>query len=299
MKVDLVLAGCGVRGASYAGALMQLEMIDPENGLEIQKIAGTSAGAIVAALVAVGYRGRDLQRILFETDFNKFRDARLLRRSYDLSIHGGIHRGEALERWLDKIVGGRTLGETSIPLSIVAFDMLNYETVVLSSESAPRIPIARAARASAAIPLFFRPVSMLQELAGGHKVERDLVDGGVLENFPVELFDVAGAPRWPTIGLTIADRDERPRNIPCLPKGPETALKLFMAIRAAYGKRLSAHNAYRTVSIHDTGISSTDFSLDDRQKRVLSHAGALAAAQFIARWRDGGGFEGYLRKYRN
>lgn len=293
MKVDLVLAGCGVRGASYAGALMQLELLDPEHGLEIQKVAGTSAGAIVAALLSVGYRGKDLERVLLSTDFAKFRDARFLRRSYDLSVHGGIHRGEALERWLDDLTGGCTLGDADIPISVLAFDMLSYETVILSSGTWPRLSIAAAARASAAIPLFFRPVELWEG-----KQRRELVDGGVLENFPVEIFDVVGEPRWPTIGLMIDDLNERPRNIPCLPKGPETALKLFMAIRAAYAKKLSTHNAYRTVQIPDIGISSIEFDLGERQKRLLSHAGAMAAARFISHWRNGGGFDGYKAKYR-
>jgi NTE family protein len=298
VKVDLVLAGCGVRGASYAGALMQLELLDPERGLEVQKVAGASAGSIAAALIAVGYRGKDLERVLHSTDFNKFRDARFLRRSYDLSVHGGIHKGDALERWVDDLVGGKCLGDVDVPLSIVAFDMLHYETVILSSETRPHLPIARAARASAAIPLFFRPVALADRLPNGARLERELVDGGVLENFPIDLFDVPGEPRWPTIGLMIDDDDAPPQNIPCLPKGPETALKLFMAIRAAYGKKLNAHNSYRTVAIPDVGVKSTEFDLTEAQKRRLSYAGAMAAAQFIARWRDGGGFEGYKLRYR-
>lgn len=295
MKIDLVLAGCGVRGAAYGAALRRLEALDKERGLEVQAVAGTSAGSIVAALIAVGYRGKDLEQVVESTDFAKFRDARFLRRSYDLSIHGGIHKGEALERWLDELVGGKKLGDASIPLSIVSFDMRNYETVVLSSARWPELPIAKAARASAAIPLFFRPVSLTDPATG---TQRDMIDGGVLENYPIEIFDVDD-PKWPTIGLMIDERQEHPKDIPCLPKGPETALKLFLAIRSAYAKKLDEHNQYRTVYIPDVGVSSIDFGLSERSKYLLGRAGAYAAESFVAKWNAGGGFEGYKKKYRD
>lgn len=295
MLLDLVLGGCGVKGAAYAGAVAALDSALP-GGLEVQKAAGTSAGAIVASLIACGVQPARLTDILFSADFSRFRDGRMLRLSWDFARHGGLYQGEALEQWLRGLIGDITLGSTRIPLSIVCFDMRNYETVVLSSVSHPDLPVARAARMSASIPLFFRSVSWRDTTA---KVDREIVDGGVLENYPIELFDVAGEPRWPTFGLRMEEDSEPPRNLPCVPKGPEIAIKLFTAIRAAYAKRLSLHNYWRSVTVPDIGVASTDFALSDARKRQLHRVGAQAALAFLQRWNADGGFEGYKRQFRN
>src|SRR5262245_43545018 len=73
-KYEAGFEGGGVRGVALVGAYSVLE----ENGFQPVNLAGTSAGAIVAALIAAGYRAADLHRMLMELDLKEFQDCSLL-----------------------------------------------------------------------------------------------------------------------------------------------------------------------------------------------------------------------------
>ena len=68
MKIDGVFEGGGVRGIAHVGAICALA----EKGYEWERVAGTSAGAIIAALVAAGYSCSELKTIITDIDYNKF-----------------------------------------------------------------------------------------------------------------------------------------------------------------------------------------------------------------------------------
>src|SRR5579884_2718334 len=94
LKADLVFEGGGVKGIGLAGAFLALT----EHGYQPQCVAGTSAGAIMASLVAAGYTGPELQDIvLHEMDFQKFEDRTFLGpvgEGFDLLEHRGLHSGD-------------------------------------------------------------------------------------------------------------------------------------------------------------------------------------------------------------
>src|SRR5258706_12621396 len=97
-KVDLVFEGGAVWGTALVGALCVLE----EQGYRPQNIAGTSAGAIVAALVAAGYTGSDIRDVMFRQNFSALADptweARIPVIGVPLSVvrHLGIHKGDVV-----------------------------------------------------------------------------------------------------------------------------------------------------------------------------------------------------------
>ena len=99
---DLVLEGGGVKGIGLVGAISVLE----EHGYEFHRIAGTSAGAIVGAMVAAGIPIADLQQIMWKVDYNKFQDAATFSRfgplgkGIEILFHDGIYKGQYLLDWL-------------------------------------------------------------------------------------------------------------------------------------------------------------------------------------------------------
>src|SRR5262249_266067 len=93
----LVLKGGGVKGIAYVGALEVLE----EYGYHFNHFVGTSAGAISAALLAVGYTSEELEHILSKTNFTEFKDGWLLPSILLLPIYKGLYRGEAFRIWLE------------------------------------------------------------------------------------------------------------------------------------------------------------------------------------------------------
>lgn len=197
----LALEGGGTRGAAHVGVLRALI----EEGLPPSRIAGTSAGAIVAA--AYAWRGRleDAQEALAQC-------ARLDKRLLDPNLGGmirgvvelitrknfrldGVFKGNRLQRWMYRFTQGALVKDAAIPLSIPAVDLYSGKIVAFSSR-APMRPtdeiwktdarMDEAVRASTAIPVAFRPFQYQNLL---------LVDGGLLENLPTDTLLASGAAR--------------------------------------------------------------------------------------------------------
>jgi NTE family protein len=166
-KLGLALGGGGARGLAHIGVLKVLE----EEGLAADFVAGTSVGSLIGALYCCGYGWRELQELASTTDWSDlvtFTVPRL-----------GLVNARKLERLVDRLVGGRTIGELPIPFRAVAVDITAGEEVVLTQG-----PVSRAVRASASIPGIFEPVRW---------EERLLVDGGLLNNVPSDVVRDMGA----------------------------------------------------------------------------------------------------------
>jgi NTE family protein len=113
---DLVMEGGGVKGTALIGALAVLE----DRGYKYINVAGTSAGAIIASLVAAGYTAYELRDIMSTLDYRQFLDptnswlpphTRML---VNLLRHWGIYRGEVFYRWISDLLaakGVRTFGD--------------------------------------------------------------------------------------------------------------------------------------------------------------------------------------------
>jgi len=194
---NLVFEGGGVKGIAYAGAL---EFLDQKGDIlpEIRRVAGTSAGAITAAILALGARSQEIKEIVGGTDFRKFmddsfglvRDTRRLLNSY------GWYKGDAFAQWMRKQVYAlsgvpdMTLRELRVKaqaepgryreLYVIGTNLSMQVPELLSHETYPDMPVWKAVRISMSIPLFFAAVF---EYAGVW------VDGGLTWNYPIDLFD--------------------------------------------------------------------------------------------------------------
>src|SRR5207244_12637678 len=109
--VDLVCEGGGVKGIGLAGAYSVLD----ERGYKPQNVAGTSAGAITAALIAAGYSSDELKEIVFGMDFRRFEDKswedRIPLAGVPLSIllTNGIYKGEAFLEWIRGLLAAKNV----------------------------------------------------------------------------------------------------------------------------------------------------------------------------------------------
>jgi NTE family protein len=194
---NLVFEGGGVRGIAYAGAI---KAMDEKNMLaSVDRVGGTSAGAITAALMALGAGSEDIREIVGGTDFRKFMDDSwgIIRDVNRLLTDFGWFKGEAFSKWIKKQIfglsGKRNLTFADLEklkkdhpdrfrsLYVVGTNLSLQAPEVFSSESVPDMEIWYAVRISMSIPLFFAAVK-----------EKDgdiFVDGGVTLNFPLDLFD--------------------------------------------------------------------------------------------------------------
>jgi len=159
----LILSGGGALGLAHIGVLKNLE-----KEYDFDFLAGVSAGAIVAAGVACGMNAKQIEYAIDQTD--------ILNLAFDVSWKNtGIISGDNILASLDKIYGERTFEDLKVPLFIGATDFSTGERVIITEGR-----IADAVRASLAIPVVFEPY--YHQESG-----RYLVDGGLSQNFPLDL----------------------------------------------------------------------------------------------------------------
>ncbi|WP_247237436.1 patatin-like phospholipase family protein [Telluribacter sp. SYSU D00476] len=201
---NLVFEGAGIRGIAYAGVIEVLEEQDRLSG--VQKVGGTSAGAITALLVSLGYTSAEIAEIISSTQFNRFNDGRLffLGGVARMNSKFGWYRGEKFTAWLAGLIENKTgngditfeeLSQRGFKDLYVTATCLNKQRLlVFSKETYPRMKVKDAVRASMSIPLYFRAVfidstgQVHRKLDPSKKLDV-VVDGGLIGNFPITLFD--------------------------------------------------------------------------------------------------------------
>jgi NTE family protein len=298
-SVDLVCEGGGVRGIGLVGAVDALAAA----GYRFPRAAGTSAGAIVASLVAaLQTAGEPLTRlaeIMRSLDYRKFLDRNLIGHlpliggSLSLLVSDGVYRGAHLENVLAGLLGDlgvHTFGDLRTGEEPEQFAWSLVVTASdLSRRRLVRIPwdldsygvdpnefsVARAVHASAAIPYVFEPVRV---------GDATWVDGGLLSSFPVELFDRA-QPRWPTFGIRLSARPGIPPTHPV--HGP-----VSLGIAAIETLVSNQDNAYiddpctvrRTIFVPADEVSPIDFDITAEQRDALYRRGLVAGQEFLKTW---------------
>ena len=188
---NLVFEGGGVKGIAYVGAMKVLE----DEGIlaDIERVGGTSAGAINATLFALGFSSIETRNVLKKLNFNNFMDDswRVIRDTKRLLDKFGWYKGNFFHEWISghikKKLGNpyatfQDLKEVGKPeLYVYGTNLSTRFGEVFSYEHTPKARIADAVRISMSIPLFFTAI---------RNARQDVyVDGGVLNNYPVKLFD--------------------------------------------------------------------------------------------------------------
>ena len=273
---NLVMEGGGIRGIAYGGALAELEKQGVLAG--IQRVGGTSAGAIQAALLAVGYAPTEIVEVVNNTPVQRLNDGRLIffGGSTRLVKQYGWYRGDQFTKYLSELVARKTsnpnltLGQLHTlaqqqpthyrDLYTTGTNLTTQRTQVFSYETHPDMRVADAVRISMSIPLYFRAVLLdkqgrvVRQPAKGQEVDV-LVDGGLLANYPIYLFD---HPRYlspsaaPAVNLTASvpaatTRETRSFN-------PETlGLRLDRAEQLSYDAQPGGRQQLAPFAIHDFG----------------------------------------------
>ena len=209
-KVAVVLSGGGAKGTAHIGALKVIERA----GLPIDIVTGTSMGSLVGGLYAIGYNADALDSLVRGLDWSyvisdredmshqslsdrKKQNTYILSRGLTIGKRnnddGGFIKGKNINMLLEKLCTGYAdsidFNKLPIPCACVATNLVDNSEVNFHSGRLPQ-----ALRASMAIPAVFSPVRI------GKMV---LVDGGLTNNFPVDLARAMGADI--VIGVTVQD----------------------------------------------------------------------------------------------
>lgn len=318
VKCDVVLEGGGVKGIALVGAVDVLE----EHGYEVQRVAGTSAGAIVGALIAAGLTRDERRQLMLSLDYARFQDSSFVDRLpggrlLSLLAQQGMYEGSYLRSWLSGVLGERGIDtfadlrcvdadaspSSAYPsrLVVMASDIthgrlrcLPTDYPALGCDDPGAVAVADAVRASMSIPFFYEPV----RLPGKDGKKITLVDGGMLSNFPVAVFDRRDgrAPRWPTFGIKLSARaGDQTRRFEG--DGLTSMVKAMIGTMTSFYDQLHLDEPSvlaRTIFVDTFGVKATEFDLDDPTRDQLYANGRSAAEKFLRSW----DFAGYVEKYR-
>lgn len=326
LQADLVLEGGGVKGIGLVGAISVLE----ERGYSFHRVAGTSAGAIVGALVAAGCTSKELFDIMGKVDYTKFRDGNfldhfgLVGEAMSVLVEKGAYKGEYLKQWLGEQLATKqkkVFGDMKLldPGSSLPEDE-QYALVVMTSDISngalrrlpwdyhffeipcDTTPIVDAVRASMSIPFFYAPV----KVKDGKGEECWFVDGGMLSNFPITVFDRTDGkpPRWPTFGIKLSAKPAASQGVHMHVKGVLTLIEAMIGTMTSFYDRMHIDDpsvVARTIFVDTMGVRATDFDIDAATQKKLYDNGRTAAERFL----DGGpgqpawDWDAYLEAYGN
>jgi len=310
---DVVFEGGGIKGIGLVGALKSFE----DNGYEWKNISGTSAGCIVAALIAVGYSAEETKKLMLQIDYNKIAGKNhfnipILSFAHSLLFKKGIFNADYLKQWIDEVLSNKihptnrkpvTFGDLIIPeekgillnnekykrkykLHIIATDISRGKMLILPEDIAEyginpdELQVSLAIRMSISIPYFFQPVILNNICTNTKSV---IVDGGVLSNYPVWLFDVNGIPRWPTIGFKLGGCKEiREHKITNIFNFTSSIIETML--EAQDDIHIRDMDYLRTVKINTLDIKTTDFNISYRKIMDLYNSGEACGREFLENW---------------
>lgn len=195
MKLGLALSGGGIKGAAHIGVIQALQ----EENIKVDIVGGTSIGSIVAALYAMEYTPKEMLKLFNYFSKLIFKNSAMYtdpRGKKLLSIQaGGLYSGENIAFAIEeagKYKNIKKLQDLKIPIVIPAVDLRDSEKYVftnmgkINDKYLNKADISIAVRASSSYPAIFAPC-----IYNKHK----FVDGGILDNIPVEEVKKIGADK--------------------------------------------------------------------------------------------------------
>lgn len=186
-NLGIALGGGAVLGAAHIGVLKALK----ENGIKANYITGTSIGAFVSIFYAFGFDWEEIESIV--NNLNWFEISAMTLSKF------GLLSNEKMGNLISKYIGEKNLEDSDIPIAIVTTDITTGEKVILNKGN-----IAKAVMASTCLPGIFVPVEINGKL---------LVDGGIVENVPLEPLKQLGADLAIGVDLNSEYKHKRPENI--------------------------------------------------------------------------------------
>lgn len=299
---NLVFEGGGVKGLAFCGALKVIE----QKGVmtNVKRLAGSSAGAITAGLLASGYTSDDILQELQTKDFNEFKDDDfgIFLDVKRLMTEFGFYAGKEFHRWYGELLKKKA-GHPDVTFQEV-FEKFGKELVFTGTclnlrgthyytrDRNPHMPVQDAVRISMSIPLFFAAVEWQGDL---------LVDGGVLNNYPIWIFDGAypgdpngrhADPNPKTLGLKLLAEQEMEETVSGqhLSNGiynlKDFGLSLVDCLMTQIERlHIKPGDWERTIAINTRDIKTTQFDLSEKEKMLLLQEGRKGAEKFFS-WYD-------------
>jgi NTE family protein len=315
---NLVMEGGGAKGIAYGGALIELE----SRGIlkDIQRVGGSSAGAIQACLLAVGYSAEEINHITANTPIESFNDeGSIAKKTKNLINEYGWYAGDSFHSTIQKLILDHT-GKADLTfaelhelaksypyrdLYVTGTNLTKQKSEVFSYETYPDMRICDAVRVSMSIPLYFKAlwVNSDGKIIENPKLEETcslFVDGALLMAYPVSLFDNTkymsdstkneAVYNHQTLGLRL-ERCEQIDHETKLIEGAagyevrdfETYMGALLNVATLYINPPKIEDAKRTIFINDTEMSSRIRKIPEAEKQKMMGLGKQGVIDFFYR----------------
>jgi NTE family protein len=266
---------------------------------QIERVAGTSAGAITATLVSLGFTAAEFIQIMMSIDFKKFEDGSDLGGPVRLIEHYGWFKGDYFLKLMESFIKQKA-GDGRVTfrglaakggfkeLHVFGTDLSQQAVQQFSDRTTPDVAVADAVRISMSIPFFFEA----RNYAAGV-----YCDGGVLNNYPISTFDEQYTAEDPETGHTMLHRTpnaatlgfhldnfDQPKSRPIddLPRFTGSVFDALLDIQDILLKS-NPGDERRSVFINDLGVKTTDFALSDQLKWELIAQGRIATSKYLSK----------------
>ncbi len=292
----LVLEGGGVKGTAYIGALKVLDQVGILQN--IQGVAGSSIGSIVALLIACGYTYQEIHKIVFELDLEEFADDKCCSCAcfkWFSHFRGGFgrYKGDKMREYIGSLIKKKLktssitfkqlYKKTGKDLIVTGTNLDIKQTVYFSRRNYPNMLVKDAVRISSAIPFYFDAV-----FYGGDTY----VDGGLLNNYPLNIFDNDGNGVLDAdiLGCKLVSKDEASpindlyienQDIDGVIDFGKCLINTMIVEIDRLHQQLNDRDYKQTVVIGTDDISSTDLDLTLNEKNYLIDAGQEAMMVFL------------------
>ena len=315
------MEGGGVRGLAYAGAL---EVLEQKNILKnVERVAGSSAGAIAGLMISLGYNSKEIDSILQTLKIQEFNDGKdIFGKIRRIENEYGVYKGYKFETWLGHLILYKTGNANTTFLQLHQLHLQNnnfkdfyctgtnisrQQLEILSWEKWPQMTLKTAVHISSCIPFYFKPVPI--DSVGNEVSLKDTlsnydlyVDGGMLCNYPINMFDSCTSADNPltcghviynpeTLGLKLERGDQikefnqgkteiAPYHIENMKQYISAVINLTMEKINRETPDLRNEKG-RTIYISYEEISARVRKISPEEKKILYDNGVAAATKFF------------------
>lgn len=271
MMINGVFEGGGIRGLAYIGALRFLE----ERGFRFHSLGGSSIGAVIASLVAVGYNSFQLEELVNDFDLNILKgtgNMKKISKIIQTVKQKGLYSIDNFEKYLNSLYRNQgmtdfrslKMGEDYL-FKAVATDLGSKRKVILPDDLIEygylpeSFPLAKAVAISACIPFVFAPYRLGDSI---------LADGGLTDNFPIGLFSKSSIP---TLGFRLTDFSDYRENF------FDTCKKRIFPSDSS----TELLDSVNIIDIDTLGIKATEFEKGIRYRAQLYLSGYQSMRRFF------------------
>ncbi|MEO8567706.1 MAG: patatin-like phospholipase family protein [Ginsengibacter sp.] len=318
---NLALEGGGVRGLAYAGAI---EVLEQKNILQhIERVAGSSAGAVTGLMISLGYNSGEIDSIFQDLKIQQFNDGKdIFGKIKRIRKEYGLFKGDNLEKWLGHLIE-KKMGDANTTFAdlhqkhlqnnifkdfyCTGTNISRQQLEIFSWKTWPQMKLKTAVHISGCIPFYFKPVAIdstgneiqLKKSASNYDL---YVDGGMLCNFPINMFDTCIEGNnsltsnnvkynYETLGLKL-EREKQvqefeenkttiaPYQIKNMKQYTSAVMNLMMEKLNRSNEDL-ANEKGRTIYISYGEFSGRVRKISQEEKKILHDNGVAAAKQFF------------------